>query len=337
MDGNRQAALASLIQLSQKQGYILFDDIMNSADEYAFSIQDVDWLSNAIATRGILVYDETPLTNAGNNSDDDYDDFAQTDYESIFNRVIELSPSLKPFIEDIRNVIPPQYKEMSQLKYQVLEGNQHARQRMIEMHLRVAVRIALQRTEAFDLDIEETLGNACIGLINAVDKYDPDTCGPFSSYASFWIYQNMTREQGTRRPLVYYPVHRKEWFYTMFPILKSHGCFECDEWIGCQKVNEMICEKLQCTPEQAEDVISACTPIESLDMFLENMDVCEKQAKSEKHDGDNDGNEQLFLYSENMYENIERKTLQQLVRDMLGELKQRERNHMCTIRIRGWQ
>lgn len=110
-----------------------------------------------------------------------------------------------------------------------------------------------------------------IGLINAVDKYDPDTCGSFSTYASLWIYQNMTREQGTCRPLVYYPVHRKEWFYTMFPILKSHDCFECDEWIGCQKVSEMICEKLQCSPEQTEDVISACTPIESLDMFLKNM------------------------------------------------------------------
>lgn len=80
---------------------------------------------------------------------------------------------------------------------------------MIEMHLRIALRIALQRSETYDMDLEDAIGYACIGLIIAVDKYDPDTSGPFSSYATLWILQNISREQSTQRKLVYYPVHKR--------------------------------------------------------------------------------------------------------------------------------
>ena len=48
------------------------------------------------------------------------------------------------------------------------------------------------------------------GLVTAVDKYDPGSSGPFGSYASLWILQNIGRAQATQRPAVYYPVHKKE-------------------------------------------------------------------------------------------------------------------------------
>lgn len=53
---NRQTAYEKLIELAEKQGYVTFDNIMDCADEYSLPIQDFDWLSNSITTRGILVY-----------------------------------------------------------------------------------------------------------------------------------------------------------------------------------------------------------------------------------------------------------------------------------------
>lgn len=84
---------------------------------------------------------------------DEYDDFAQSDYEAVYTKIIELSPSLEPFVNDVRNIIPPQRQEINQLKYQIVDGNDYARSRMIEMHLRIALKLALQRAEAFDMDI----------------------------------------------------------------------------------------------------------------------------------------------------------------------------------------
>lgn len=150
-----ESALANLIQISSEKGFLVFDDIYDVADKWDLSIRDVDYLSSSIATRGILVYDEAPVTNAaGSSSEDGYDDYAQRDYEVVFNRVIELDPGLEDFINTVRAVVPPQAREMDQLKYQVQEGNLYARERVIQMHLRFAVRIALQRAETYDTEMQ---------------------------------------------------------------------------------------------------------------------------------------------------------------------------------------
>lgn len=89
------SALANLIQLSSEKGFLLFDDIYDIADKWNLSIRDVDYLSCSIVAREILVYDEAPVTKVSGSSEDDYDDYAQRDYEAVFNRVVELDPGLK--------------------------------------------------------------------------------------------------------------------------------------------------------------------------------------------------------------------------------------------------
>ena len=139
------------------------------------------------------------------------------------------------------------------------------------MHLRIALRIALQRAEQYDADLIDCVGDACIGLLVAVDKYDPETSGPFGSYASLWMLQNVSREQKTQRPAVYYPVHKKEQYYTMYPILKQRGCLECGEVWNCKKIRNIIVDKLECTNEQTEDVILQALPFYSFEELSENV------------------------------------------------------------------
>lgn len=318
---NRESAYQQLVELSEQKGYILFDDIMDSADKYSLPIQDVDWLSNSITTRGILVYDTAPAT-ARVEDNEDIDDYAQIDYDAVFNRVIEIDPSLEPFITEIRNIKPPQTREMDQLKYQVQEKNLYARQRVIEMHLRFAVRIALQRVEQYDCDMADTLQEACLGLIYAVDKYDPDSSGPFGSYASLWILQNISRTQSTQRPLVYYPVHKKEDYFTVYPIIKSHGFFDWDEGLQSDDVRNIVVNKLGCTREQAEDVIKQCLPFESLEetysMFLKNIDNFEKhEAHSSRDQGE-------FFYAPDSFREIENNIFKNEIDQIVGGLKPRE-------------
>ena len=317
-----ESALANLIQLSSEKGFLVFDDIYDEADKWALSIRDVDYFSSSIVTRGILVYDEVPATNAAGSSEDDYDDYAQRDYEAVFNRVIELDPDLEDFINNVRAVVPPQAREMDQLKYQVQEGNLYARERVIQMHLRFAVRIALQRAETYDTEIADTLQEACLGLIMAVDRYDPDSSGPFGSYASLWILQNIGRAQATQRPAVYYPVHKKEGYFTMYPILKENGCLNSDIWTD-KDVRRLIQDRLGCGIDQAEDIINQSMPIESLDdiyeMFLKNIEEDEIQ-----EDVFQNFNSDIFYWNDDIYEEIEQRALRETLENLMGELKDRE-------------
>lgn len=305
---NRQAALRQLLALASSNGYVTFDDIMRLADEFSLSIGDLDWLTYTAGSRNIIIYDEAPTT-IDSDDEDDYDDFAQIDYERTFFEAIEMCPGLEPLINEIRNIKPPQRGEVRRLKYQASEGNSHARERMIEMYLRVAVRIAVSRAKAFDLDLSETLGDAFVGLIIAADKYDPDYSGPFPSFASLWIYQNVSREQSTRNPNFYFPVHRKEWYYTMYPLLKARGCLDCDEVLKCVKVIDMICEKLQCERGQAPDVLLAAIPSLSLDELLE----------------ENPENPQFSYTDDEMMEELESTLRQEEVRQLLSHLSEKQR------------
>lgn len=318
---SRQNAYQHLINLSEQQGYILFDDIMSSADKWALPITDVDWLADSITTRGILVYDTEPATTKISDDDEDIDDFAQMDYESVFIRVVELDPSLENFINEIRNIKPPQAKEMAQLKYQVTEGNKYARERVIQMHLRFAVRIALQRAEQYDCEIAEVLQDACVGLITAVERFDPDASGAFGSYASLWIMQSISRMQNTKRPTIYYPVHKKEEYYTMYPILKAYGCLECPDVRRCKKVRMKIGDYLNYDEKQTINVINQCLPIESLDemysMFLKNIEEYEKQ-------GEPYVTTNCFSYKEKGFAVVDKSLFAEEVRSYIRKLRPRE-------------
>lgn len=325
------SALANLIQLSSEKGFLLFDDIYDIADKWNLSIRDVDYLSCSIVAREILVYDEAPVTKVSGSSEDDYDDYAQRDYEAVFNRVVELDPGLKNFINAVRTVVPPQAHEMDQLKYQVQEGNLYARERVIQMHLRVAVRIALQRAETYDREIADTLQEACIGLVTAVDRYDPDSGGSFGSYAALWILQNIERTQVNQRPTVYYPVHKKEGYSTIYPILKEKGYL--DSYIRREsEIRRMIQDQLGCSIDQVEDIINQLIPIESLDaiyeMFLQNIEmdddleiVTEKEIPVNVLQGIN---VDAINWNDDVYREIEKRALGEILRSMMGELTNRE-------------
>lgn len=332
-----ESALANLIQLSSEKGFLIFGDIYDVADKWDLSVRDIDYLSSSIATRGILVYDDAPVTNAvGSSSEDVYDDYAQRDYEVVFNRVIELDPGLEDFINTVWVVVPPQAHEMDQLKYQVQEGNLYARERVIQMHLRFAVRIALQRAETYDCEIADTLQEACIGLVTAVDRYDPDSSGPFGSYASLWILQNIGRTQATQRPAVYYPVHKKEGYFTMYPILKENGYLDSDIWTD-PEVRRAIQDRLGCGIDQAEDIIKQSMPIESLDdiyeMFLKNIDVDEIQNDVFENIIENEIQQDVLkninldaFYRDDVCEEIEQRALREILENLMGELTNRERD-----------
>lgn len=229
----RDDSLSNLILLAQKQGYILTDDILDEGADLSFA--DMDWLSSTLMAKGVLVYDEAPaVKDSVDTSAAEIFDYAQTDYEEIYQKAIDSSPESEDTINSIKSILPPQRGEFDTLKYQVVEGNKYARQRVIEMHIRFAVRVAVSYTDRYGLPFEDAFSLACIGLVTAVDKYDPDTDGPIGSFISYYIMQAVNREMPIPCKELYYPVHVKERWAPVFLMLKEDGCVGCDELPRCK-------------------------------------------------------------------------------------------------------
>lgn len=197
-----------LIAKSEEKGFLTFDDIMDLSDAYSLSVSEVDQLSEALEIRGIIIYETAP---SGKDTDL-FEDYSRIDYDAIFDEIISLSPELEYIVEIIRQLPPPQYGEISTLTAQVAAGNTFARERLILIHLRVAIRIALSMAKSHQYDIADAVSAGFVGLIIAVDRFDPDGFSAFQSYAAAkpnaQPYRNRTGGNLLFRPVALLPFVR---------------------------------------------------------------------------------------------------------------------------------
>lgn len=212
-----------LIAKSEEKGFLTFDDIMDLSDAYSLSVSEVDQLSEALEIRGIIIYETAP---SGKDTDL-FEDYSRIDYDAIFDEIISLSPELEYIVEIIRQLPPPQYGEISTLTAQVAAGNTFARERLILIHLRVAIRIALSMAKSHQYDIADAVSAGFVGLIIAVDRFDPDGFSAFQSYASLWIQQNINRECNPIWMEYYFPAHYKEKMLPAYERYLNHWCSDC--------------------------------------------------------------------------------------------------------------
>ena len=200
-----------LLSTADRKGYLTFDNIMDAADTFNLSLAEVDRANESIHLRGIIVYEEEP----SEQTEEELEDYSRVDYELIFKEIIYISQELDYIVKLVKDIPPPQYKEISLLVSQNANGNEYARERLVLLHMRVVLKIALSMSKQYDLDIAEAISSGFTGLIVAVDKYDPNGFSAFQSYASMWIQQHIQRDCNPKLFEFYFPAHYKSTMITI--------------------------------------------------------------------------------------------------------------------------
>lgn len=242
-----------LIAESDKKGFLTFDDIMDMSDAYSLSVSEVDQLSEALEIRGIIIYETAPI----GKDVDHFDDYSRIDYEAIFKEIISLSPDLEYVVELIRQLPPPQYGEISALTMQTAAGNTYARERLILIHLRVALKIALSMSKSHQYDIIDAVSAGFVGLVIAVDKFDPDGFTAFQSYASLWIQQNIDRECKPIWMEYYFPAYYKGKMLPAYERYHNHWCCDCVPGKICESLVSEIADDLEISFGEANEYLAA--------------------------------------------------------------------------------
>lgn len=118
--------------------------------------------------------------------------------------------SLEMFMKEIGRYDLLTEEEEQELTRKYREGDKEARTKMMQCNLRLVVSIAKKYNTVDTVDLMDLIQEGCIGLSIAIERFDPDLGYKFSTYASWWIMQQITRYIANNHRLIRVPVHLYE-------------------------------------------------------------------------------------------------------------------------------
>lgn len=304
----KKKALNDLERAYRSRGFITVDEIIDCTEVLSLPLDELEHLCDLLISKGFIIRDEVG-DDVIENDDEEISDYSQLDYEKIYNRVVILEPSLEPFIDDVRSILPPQLREEAELVSQAKEGNLFAKNRLITMNLRIVVKMALSFFEKYNYPLVDSIQYGNIGLVKALNKMPMEEGIRFSTYAPWWIRQVIFRNINLGDNQLYIPVHLKEKLIDVYEEKRRHYCKECKGTL-CRNLTEIISINLQVDFKTAQQYLILTEHSFSLEKLME---------KEEDRFSDNGNFEELMIHE------VSLKHLNRLIRRILSELKENER------------
>ncbi len=118
----------------------------------------------------------------------------------------ESDPSMKLYLREISKTPLLTIEEEVQLAERIKNGDEKARAHMIRANLRLVVKIA-QDYANYGLPVTDLISEGNIGLMKAVERFDPEKGGKLSTYAAWWIKQSIKRALANQSKTIRLPVH----------------------------------------------------------------------------------------------------------------------------------
>lgn len=167
--------------------------------------------------------------------------------------------SVRLYLREIGKIPLLSASEELELAQRVVAGEKKAKDKMAEANMRLVVSIA-KRYSGRGLDFLDLIQEGNTGLLRAVEKFDPDKGFKFSTYATWWIRQAITRAIADQARTIRIPVHMVE---TINKLLRTQR--RMTQELNREPTIEELAKELEMEPEKVEYVIKIKQDIHSLD------------------------------------------------------------------------
>ena len=198
--------------------------------------------------------DEPALDELVDEEEDDIDTLNSGEY---FDDVSD--DSVRLYLREIGKIPLLSAEEELELAQKVVSGDKKAKDKMAEANMRLVVSIA-KRYSGRGLDFLDLIQEGNTGLLRAVEKFDPDKGFKFSTYATWWIRQAITRAIADQARTIRIPVHMVE---TINKLLRTQR--RMTQELNREPTIEELAKELEMEPEKVEYVIKIKQDITSLD------------------------------------------------------------------------
>ena len=214
--------------------------------------------------------------------------------------------AIKLYLREIGQVKLLTPEEEIELAARIKRGDKKAREQMIKANLRLVVKIA-HDYEGFGLPLLDLISEGNIGLMKAVERFDPAKGGKLSTYGSWWIKQSIKRALANQSKTIRLPVHLVDKISKM-----RRTAMRLQEEFGREPTDEELAEELGISAARVGQMRTAAIRPASLDAPI----------------GDDDSNNfSEVVQDENAdtpYEQLEDKTVTRMLQEMVKTLDPRE-------------
>ena len=279
-EANRAAA-RSLIEKGKKQGSLTLDEIMGAFSNTELDKDKVENLYETLGNLGIEILEkkeekvsvdfsaDDDLTLDMESIDDDVvdkigkeEDIEMDKLDLSLPKGISIDDPVRMYLKEIGKIPLLKPHEEVELAKRMMEGDEIAKQRLVEANLRLVVSIA-KRYGGRGMLFLDLIQEGNLGLIKAVEKFDYERGFKFSTYATWWIRQAITRAIADQARTIRIPVHMVETINKLIRVsrqlLQELGRDPKPEEIA--KEMDMSEEKVREIMKIAQDPVSLETPI----------------------------------------------------------------------------
>jgi len=207
-----------------------------------------------------LATDETEFDEPNIDDVDDDEEAEDLDALNAGQYLDDISDdSVRLYLREIGKIPLLSAEEEMELAQRVIQGDKRAKDKMAEANMRLVVSIA-KRYSGRGLDFLDLIQEGNTGLLRAVEKFDPDKGFKFSTYATWWIRQAITRAIADQARTIRIPVHMVE---TINKLLRTQR--RMTQELNREPTIEELSKELDMEPEKIEYVMKIKQDISSLD------------------------------------------------------------------------
>ncbi len=251
--------LKELIEEGKKNGFLTYEQIAKKTNNLELDSNNLDELYNALNDNQIEVRSE---------DEDDTDDGLLSEDLTLKLEVINeskdmsVNDNVRMYLKDIGKISLLSLEEEQEISRKIADGDEESKRILAESNLRLVVSIA-KRYVGRGLLFLDLIQEGNIGLMKAVEKFDYDKGYKFSTYATWWIRQAITRALADQARTIRVPVHMVETINKMARIERQMALDlnrePTDEELA-KKMNLSI-EKVTEIRKISQDPVSLETPI----------------------------------------------------------------------------
>jgi len=259
MAEDKKNVIKNLLEKGKKRGKLSYQEIADALEEIELDHDKIEKVYETLETMGVEVI--------GADLDPDKDDIPLDEIEEVeidlsIPEGVSVEDHVRMYLKEIGKVPLLTTEEEIELSERMLNGDESAKQRLAEANLRLVVSIA-KRYVGRGMLFLDLIQEGNLGLIKAVEKFDYTKGFKFSTYATWWIRQAITRAIADQARTIRIPVHMVETINKLMRIqrqlIQEFGREPQVEEIA--KEMNMSVEKVREIMKVAQEPVSLETPI----------------------------------------------------------------------------